>query len=134
MVYLSAKQLVAVNLKALSGTGESTIIRNAEGLSSIEVLPKQGFFDKEAYSSIQKKIGIVFIKIINLHPFEDVNKRTAVLAATIMAKLNGYALTFTNKEIESLALRVAATDDIELDYEQVYSQFKAHLTKISKSN
>ncbi|WP_203641550.1 type II toxin-antitoxin system death-on-curing family toxin [Levilactobacillus andaensis] len=134
MVYLSAKQLVAVNLKALSGTGESTIIRNAEGLSSIETLHKQGFFDKEAYPSIQKKIGIVFIKIINLHPFEDGNKRTAVLAATIMAKLNGYALTFTNKEIESLALRVAATDDIELDYEQVYSQFKVHLTKISKSN
>lgn len=129
MRYLKVKELIAINTAVLAGATERSFIRNAKGLESIIALPQQASFGVVAYPGIHQKIGIVFIKIINLHPFEEGNKRTAVVAAVVMAKLNGYQLRLTNQEIAELALSVAATDESELTYEDVYVMFKKHLRK-----
>lgn len=130
MRYLKAEELIAINTAVLMGTAEKSRIHNAKGLASIIALPQQAFFDIEAYPEINEKIGIVFIKVINLHPFEDGNKRTAVMAAVIMAKLNGFQIDFSNHEIAELALRVAKTDESELNYEDVYVAFDQHLHQL----
>ncbi|MCH5465182.1 type II toxin-antitoxin system death-on-curing family toxin [Lactobacillus sp. ZJLC29-4] len=93
-------------------------------------MPQQAFFDIEAYPEFSETIGIVFIKVINLHPFEDGNKRTAVMAAVIMAKLNGIQIDFSNREIAELALCVAKTDESQLQYEDIYAEFDRHLHQL----
>ncbi|WP_143462283.1 type II toxin-antitoxin system death-on-curing family toxin [Levilactobacillus enshiensis] len=128
MRYLSAEELIALNANVLLSAHQATTIRNAAGLSSIEQLPKQAFFQTEAYPNLESKLGIVFIKIINLHPFADGNKRTAIAALWTMADLNGYWITFTDTELATFALDVAQLEDRKLDYDSIYRTIKNHLT------
>ncbi|WP_395322667.1 type II toxin-antitoxin system death-on-curing family toxin [Levilactobacillus parabrevis] len=130
MKYLTTSELIALNTAVLLNTSEKSTVRNAKGLESIEALPQQAFFGIEAYSEFYKKIGIVFIKIINLHPFEDGNKRTAVMAASVIAKMNGFQLNLSNQGIADLALKVASVDENKLKYEDVYRIFQKHLHKL----
>ena len=112
---------------ALVDTNEVSFVRNPKGLNSIEHLPKQNLFGKAAYPSVEEKLGIVFIKLINLHCFEDANKRTAVLALQTMADLNGCDLTYTPVELYELSLKIAATEDQKLDYPGMYKSIKQHI-------
>ncbi|MDT6980588.1 type II toxin-antitoxin system death-on-curing family toxin [Levilactobacillus zymae] len=127
MRYLSANELVQLNQKVLSASNQVSQIRNAKGLGSIEALPRQSFFGTEAYPKLSQKLGIVFIKIINLHPFADGNKRTAVLALSVMARLNNYDLTFSIVDLNDFALMVAQLEDGQLDYDQVFQTIATHL-------
>jgi len=127
MRYLTIQELIQLNQMLLSEQAQTSQIRNSQGLGSIEALPQQAFFGTEAYPKLSQKLGIVFIKIINLHPFADGNKRTAVMALTVMATLNGHHLTFTPSDLHDLALLIAKTDDTQLDYDVVYQQIAAHL-------
>jgi len=125
--YLDAKELIAVNTRILMTSNEVPFVRNPQGLDSIEHLPRQSFGGTELYPTIEQKIGIVFIKLINLYCFEDANKRTVAIALQVLSSLNGYELTFTNSELFKLTLSIAATDDPKLDYDKVYKQIKQHL-------
>ncbi|MFC6259806.1 type II toxin-antitoxin system death-on-curing family toxin [Levilactobacillus fujinensis] len=133
MRYLSAEELIALNTSVLLSSHQATTIRNAAGLASIAQLPKQAFFQTEAYPNLESKLGIVFIKIINLHPFADGNKRSAIAALWTMADLNGHWLTFTDTELAQFALEVAQLEDRKLDYNTVYQTIKSHLTLNAKS-
>ncbi|MCW3778549.1 Fic family protein [Levilactobacillus namurensis] len=103
---------------------------NSKGLGSIVVLPRQSFLGTEAYPKLTQKLRIVFIKIINLHPFVDGNKRTAVLALSVMAQLNNHDLTFSVVELNDLALMVALLEDGQLDYDCVFQVIASHLKQI----
>lgn len=126
-VYLDAVQLQAMNKQLLVGTGERSFVRNSAGLDSIENLPKQRFFGTEAYPSLPAKLGITYIKLINLHCFEDANKRTAALALAMLADLNGWELTYSNEELADLTIKVAALNDAQLDYDALYLAIENHL-------
>lgn len=126
MRLLTAEEIIAINVGQVTPYGERSFVRNPAGLQSIVALPNQSAFDQDAYPDLFDKIGITFIKLIKLHPFEDGNKRTAVVAAGVLARLNGYQLTFSNKEMEALALQVAEVEDRKLDYNQIMQAFKDH--------
>lgn len=125
--YLVAKELIAINTRILMTSNEVPFVRNPQGLDSIEHLPRQSFGGDDLYPTIEQKIGIVFVKLINLHCFEDANKRTAAIALQVLSALNGYELTFTNNELFKLTLYIAATDDPKLDYDKVYELIHQHL-------
>ncbi|MFD0896273.1 type II toxin-antitoxin system death-on-curing family toxin [Loigolactobacillus binensis] len=129
MRYLTETELIAINTSILVKHDQQPLVRNPAGLQSLIRLPQQAFFDQENYRGLAQKIGIVFIKIINLHPFQDGNKRTAVIAATVIAKLNRHQLTFSEQEMFDLALFVAKTDDPQLNYAEIYGRFEQHLTQ-----
>lgn len=127
MKLLSIEEIIAINVAITSQNGQKTFVRNPHGLESIVALPRQSAFGQQMYETLAEKIGITFIKIINLHPFEDGNKRTAVIAAEIISRRNHNELTMTNHEIRDLALRIAKADDSNLNYHDVYLQFEKHL-------
>ncbi|MBU9788121.1 type II toxin-antitoxin system death-on-curing family toxin [Lentilactobacillus sp. IMAU92037] len=127
MKLLSIDEIIAINVATTSQNGQKTFVRNPHGLESIVALPRQSAFGQQMYETLAEKIGITFIKIINLHPFEDGNKRTAVIAAEIISRRNHNELMMANDEIRDLALRVAKTDDSNLNYHDVYLQFERHL-------
>ncbi|RXI77847.1 type II toxin-antitoxin system death-on-curing family toxin [Levilactobacillus suantsaii] len=118
--YLTPRELTVLNQAALADTTETTTIRSQAAVDSIIAQPQQVFFDTAAYPTIEQKLGIVFLKVITLHPFEDGNKRTAVLALAILAQLNHYHLTYTNPQI-------AASDGPTIDYDAIYQGIRAHL-------
>lgn len=130
MRYLTATELIALNTRILLEHHQEPVIRNAAGLESISALPQQSFFETDAYPTLDRKLGIVFIKIINLHPFADGNKRTAVAALWTMTGLNGYHLTFTNEELVQIALETAQIEDRQLNYDAIYLAIKNHLIKV----
>lgn len=129
MRYLTETELIAINTSILIKYDQQPFVRNPAGLQSLIQLPQQAFFGQENYATLAKKIGIVFIKIINLHPFQDGNKRTAVIAATVMATLNQRRLSFSEQEMFELALFVAKTDDPKLNYAEIYTRFEQHLSQ-----
>lgn len=133
MYYLSDIDLITINTRVLLATNQISTIRNPAGLDSITQLPQQAFFGREAYPTIEQKLGIVFIKIINLHPFADGNKRTAVLALWQLSRLNGYDLTYVdeNFELAHLALTIATQDDSDLNYDDIYNNIASHLQPLS---
>ncbi|WP_283679694.1 type II toxin-antitoxin system death-on-curing family toxin [Lentilactobacillus sp. Marseille-Q4993] len=133
MEYLTEQEIMPINTAIILESGETPFIRNPKGLNSLVTLPKQVVSKKELYPTFHQKVGIVFIKIIKLHIFEDGNKRTAVLAADLMTTMNNMVLTFTNKEIEELALFVAKTEDSSLNHDLVFDKFASHITE-NKTN
>ncbi|GHP13177.1 death-on-curing family protein [Lentilactobacillus fungorum] len=132
MKLLNADKMIAINVAIMSENRQKTFIRNLKGLKSIVALPKQSVFGHQMDETLAEQIGMMFIKIINLHPFEDGNKRTAVIAAQIISRLNHMELTFTNQQIRDLALLVAKTDDPYLNYQDVFTQFERHLQLLAK--
>lgn len=126
-IYLTVKELGALNAASLQDTVQESTVRSASALDSIIAQPQQVFFSTEAYPTAEKKLGIVFLKIITLHPFEDGNKRTAVLALAVLAKLNHYRITYTNSELAALTLKIAAADGPDIDYDALYKNLRVHL-------
>ncbi|WP_248000493.1 type II toxin-antitoxin system death-on-curing family toxin [Lactiplantibacillus plantarum] len=128
--YLGAEQIIAINTRLMMEHQQVSFVRNANGLDSLVHLPSQELFGKTVYPTLASKLGIVFIKLINLHCFEDGNKRTAVVALLIMARLNGYKLSYSKPELADLALLIAQTEDQKLQYQQVYENIDKHLIRV----
>jgi death-on-curing protein len=60
------------------------------------------------YANASAAASAMFNALINNHPFQDGNKRFAVVATQVALVLNGMVLVALGEEWESLALGVAA--------------------------
>jgi len=127
--YLTPEDLIRINSLIVVKNGETPFVRNPQGLDSLTSLPMQNIFGTEVYPTIDAKIGIVFIKLIKLHCFEDGNKRTAVATLNVLAEANDYKLTFQNQELADFTLRIAKIEDSDLNYEEIYKNIKNQLLK-----
>ena len=61
------------------------------------------------------------------HPFNDANKRTALIAMRLFLKLNGYDLSAPPEEKYRMIIQVAASDVSEVELAQ---RIRANLTKL----
>jgi death-on-curing protein len=96
------------------------------GLVESAVGRPQGTFDgNDLYKTIFEKGAALLQSLLKNHPFVDGNKRTALTAAGIFLKLNGYQLINNHGKEVDFALKV---DNEGLTIEQIAKWLKSHST------
>lgn len=116
MNYLTVRDIVKINAKLITKTsnGEMIGVRDAAALDMAVEQPKQIVFGEELYPSIYDKAAILSINLAKRHPFQNANKRTALVAMMTFFMMNGYKTTFSREEAVSLLLTIT-TSSVEFD-------------------
>lgn len=116
MNYLTVRDIVKINAKLITKTskGEMIGVRDVVALDRTVEQPKQIVFGEELYPSIYDKAAILSINLAKRHPFQNANKRTALVVMMTFFMMNGYKTTFSREETVSLLLTIT-TSSVEFD-------------------
>lgn len=84
-------------------------------LESCLDLPFQTYDGQDLYPTLTDKAAALFYMIIKNHPFQNGNKRVAVLALTLFLFKNAKWITMSRSVLYDLALTVAKSEDSKKD-------------------
>jgi death-on-curing protein len=122
--YLTPEQLLFLHSRLVEETGGEHGLRDTGMLLSALGRPQSTFDDHDLYPHLFQKTAALLDSLIRNHPFVDGNKRTAIAAAAIFLKLNGYQLRVADAEMVRFTLACAQSpvglDEIR-DWLQKYS-------------
>ena len=110
MNYLTAEQILFLHARLIEETGGSHGVRDINLLLSAIGRPRASFVDQDLYPDIFTKAAALMDSLIRNHPFIDGNKRTGISAAGLFLRRNGYRLTASNTDLETLTLEVTRAD------------------------
>lgn len=108
MIRLTAAQVIKLHERLIQQTGGSHGIRDMGLLESAVEAPFQAFGEHELYPSIQAKAARLGYGLIKNHAMIDGNKRIGAHAMLVMLALNGVSLRYTQKDLYTVILDVAA--------------------------
>ena len=110
MIILSKEQVLKLHTSLIKTTGGSDGIRD-EGMLDLALNnPFQSFGGKELYPSIQAKAARLCFGLVKNHAMLDGNKRLGVHAMLVFLALNGYELSYCQKELSDVILALASGD------------------------
>ena len=105
MRYLSAAEIVAIHDRILEETQKGLVgVRDERLLRSITARPAAAFGGVEQFKTVFEKAAAIFEAIATYHVFLDANKRTAIAAASVFLRANGYQTDLSNEEVDELIL------------------------------
>src|SRR5699024_11612926 len=107
--YLTEKDILVINARVIQregAMGQKPHVRDAEALHFLIAQPKQTSFGQELYPSFAEKAGILLIKLVKKHVFEDANKRTTAIALLLFLRRNFYELTFKLHDLANRILKI----------------------------
>lgn len=123
MIRLSKEQVILLHQRLIETTGGSSGIRDEGMLESALSNPFQFFGDVELYPSIQVKAAQLCFGIVKNHPMIDGNKRLGTHVMLVFMALNGYELSYTQQELSSTILDLAAG---KIGYETILQWIISH--------
>jgi death-on-curing protein len=91
-----------------SSPGGATGLRDLGALESAIAQPYMAFGGQDLYPTLVEKASALAFSLVNNHPFLDGNKRVGHAALETLLVLNGYELSASVEEQESMMLGVAA--------------------------
>ena len=108
MIILSKEQVLKLHASLIKATGGCDGIRD-EGMLDLALdNPFQSFGGKELYPSIQAKAARLCFGLVKNHAMLDGNKRLGTHAMLVFLALNGYELSYSQKELSDVILALAA--------------------------
>lgn len=108
MNILSKEQILKMHASLIEVTGGSAGIRD-EGMLDLALNnPFQSFGGKELYPSIQAKAARLCFGLVKNHAMLDGNKRLGTHVMLVFLALNGYELSYSQKELSDVILALAA--------------------------
>ena len=108
MIILSKEQVLKLHTSLIKTTGGSDGIRD-EGMLDLALNnPFQSFGGKELYSSIQAKAARLCFGLVRNHAMLDGNKRLGTHVMLVFLALNGYELSYSQKELSDVILALAS--------------------------
>jgi death-on-curing protein len=117
MNWISSFELLFIHEKVITKTGGNKGVLNFGNLKAAVSRPFAAFGDQELFPSLTAKVAAQIHAISSYHPFVDGNKRTALVAADVCLRLNGYRLADSD-DLESFFWSIArweqAVEDIEV--------------------
>ena len=122
MNWLSLPELVLIHERVIEETGGVHGVTNPGGLESALERPFTSFGGLAVFPDLVSKVAALIHGIIVFHPFADGNKRTALVAADVCLRLNGYRIV-PSEEIEPFFWAVARG---EKEIEQIAEWLKNH--------
>ena len=105
--YLTAEQILFLHSRLIAETGGGHGIRDLGMLLSALGRPQATFDEKELYPDLFSKAAALMDSLVRNHPFVDGNKRTAITAAALFLRFNGYQLVVENTEMVRFTLACA---------------------------
>ena len=108
MIILSKEQVLKLHASLIEATGGSGGIRD-EGMLDLALNnPFQSFGGKELYPSIQAKAARLCFGLVRNHAMLDGNKRLGTHVMLVFLALNGYELSYSQKELSDVILELAS--------------------------
>ena len=108
MIILSKEQVLKLHASLIKATGGSDGIRD-EGMLDLALNnPFQSFDGKELYPSIQAKAARLCFGLVRNHAMLDGNKRLGTHVMLVFLALNGYELSYNQKELSDVILALAS--------------------------
>lgn len=92
ILYLSTDQLIAMHETVLTETGGLAGVRSYHQLASVVGQVQQSLFGEDAYATLADKAAAYAFFLTMNHPFNDGNKRTAVVALDVFLDQHGHLL------------------------------------------
>jgi len=123
MKYLNPEQVLFIHARIIEETGGAHGVRDLGLLESAVARPQATFDGQDLHSNLFIKVAALLHALIKNHPFVDGNKRTGMISAGLFLRANGAELNATNKEMESLALKVAES---KVEVEQIAEWLQKH--------
>ena len=123
MIKLSKRQVLMLHAQLIKETGGAEGLRDENLLESAIEAPYQSFNGEELYSSIHAKAARLCYGLVKNHAMIDGNKRVGVHAMLVFLALNGQELQYTQSELSSIILEVAAGNK---GYEDLLRWILAH--------
>lgn len=105
--YLTAEQVLFLHSRLIAETGGGHGIRDLGMLLSALGRPQATFDEKELYPDLFSKAAALMDSLVRNHPFVDGNKRTAITAAALFLRINGFQLVVENNEMVQFTLACA---------------------------
>ena len=102
--YLLPEQVLFIHSRLIQSTGGAHGIRDLSMLLSALGRPQSTFDGNDLYDDLFSKAAPLMDSLIRNHPFMDGNKRTAITAAALFMKLNGFTLVVPNEEMARFTL------------------------------
>ena len=110
MIILSKEQILKLHANLIKATGGNVGIRD-EGMLDLALNnPFQSFGGKELYPGIQAKAARLCFGLVKNHAMLDGNKRLGAHVMLVFMELNGYELSYSQKELSDVILALASGD------------------------
>lgn len=110
MIILDKEQILRIHASLIETTGGSDGIRDEGMLDPALKNPFQSFGGKELYPSIQSKAARLCFGLVKNHAMIDGNKRLGAHVMLVFLSLNGYELSYSQKELSGVILALASGD------------------------
>jgi len=120
--WINLADLVLVHEQVIDATGGVHGIINPAALESALVRPFTSLGGEDMFPNLWSKVAALIHSIITFHPFADGNKRTALIAADVCLKLNGFKLV-ASEETAPFFWAIARG---EKSLEEIITWLKAH--------
>ncbi len=100
-------------------------------LDSVIATPKRSFDKKDLYQDIFAKAACYFYFINKLHPFNNANKRTSIVATGVFLLSNGYEFTADETVMYEFAKSVTLSKrEQKKEFDEVVVFIKKHSKKM----
>ena len=111
MKYLKVEDIIRINAKLITKTsqGELIGIKDASALDMAINQPKQIVFGEDLYPTIYDKAAILAINLAKRHPFQNANKRTALVSMLVFFNMNGYTTVLDRQEAVQFILNITTS-------------------------
>lgn len=126
MIWLSCDQVVYLHSELIKATGGLDGIRDNSLLQSALLSPMQTYNSIDLFPSLIDKAVRLACSLTQNHPFIDGNKRISAHAMLVTLKLNGISLSYTQQELSSTFLKLAAS---EIAYEELKGWVQSHINE-----
>ena len=124
MRILNKQQILTLHKMLIEQSGGSPEIRDEGLLESALNAPFHSFGDTDLYPSLLEKAARLGYGLIKNHPFVDGNKRIGTHAMLSFLNINNAELDYSDKELTSLILSIAAG---EYDDKHLLNWLQQHL-------
>jgi len=108
MRLLTFDEVLVLHAHVLATSGGGQGLRDANALHSAVEQPHMTFDGVDLYPNLARKAAALGHSLIANHPFVDGNKRVGHAAMEVMLVLNGFELSASVDEQESVVLAVAS--------------------------
>jgi death-on-curing protein len=107
--HLTVEIVREIHTEALKQFGGLGGVRDENLLASAVLAPQSTFGGKSPYADVIEIAAAYLFYLCRNHPFLDGNKRTAMMAAIVLLRLNGIEPAPDSDDWETLLLDVAAS-------------------------
>lgn len=105
--YLSFEDVTQIHYSGIEAFGGAHGIADQNLVESAIAAPASGFGGQEFYETVPEKAAALAFSLVMNHGFRDGNKRVGFTAMAVFAEINGYGLTCSAEEGETVILSVA---------------------------